>query len=145
MQESPESTPTRSTGVGLHLHRQTALRLWEAIASGEPDALREVLAPKTVWRMYGRSPLAGSYIGADAVLGLMAEVGERCDTMRADLVDILVSERGAVLRYAIDARRGAHRLEIEHVLITRIACGKIVEAVFAPLDQEKYDRFWLAE
>ena len=145
MQESPEATPTGSTGVEPHPHRQTALQLWEAIASGNSDALREVLAPKTVWRMYGRSPLAGSYIGADAVLGLMAEVGERCDTMRAELVDVFVSERGAAMRYAIDARRGAHRLEIEHVLITRIACGKIVEAIFAPLDQEKYDRFWLAD
>lgn len=131
--------------MASHPHRALAERLWEGIATADVDALREVLAPKCVWRMYGRSPLAGSYVGLEAILGFMAEVGERSDELRADLVDVFVSERGAVLRYAIEARRGAHELAIEHLMLTRIEQGRIVEAVFAPLDQEKYDRFWLAD
>jgi ketosteroid isomerase-like protein len=142
---SPGSLPSRGGGGEASPHFVIACRLWNGIANADVEALKAVLSPKTVWRVHGRSPLAGTYIGVDAALGFMAEVGERSDELRADLVDILVSERGAVLHYAIEAQRGPHVLQIEHLLLTRIERGKIVEAVFAPLDQEKYDRFWLAE
>jgi ketosteroid isomerase-like protein len=145
MWESRQDQPSTEPGAKPHPHLVIARHLWDGIATADVGLLREVLTSKCVWRMYGRSPLAGTYVGVDAILGFMAEVGERSDELQADLVDIFVSERGAVLRYAIEARRGTHALAIEHLLLTRIEHGRIVEAVFAPLDQEKYDRFWLAE
>ena len=77
------------------------------------------------------------------MVGFLARVGELSDDLEASLVDILVSERGAVMRYRISARRGAKRLEIEHLLLVEIEGGRVEEAVFAPLDQDRYDRFWL--
>jgi ketosteroid isomerase-like protein len=126
-----------------HPHFKVACRLWDGIAQAQPRVLREVLDEKGVWRMYGSSPLAGVYEGTDAVLSFLADVGERCDEMRADLIDVFVSEVGAVVRYSVWARRGSDVLETEHLLLTRIEDDKIVEAVFAPMDQGKYDRFWL--
>jgi ketosteroid isomerase-like protein len=127
----------------VHPHLVLARRLWSAIAEADVQILREVLAPKTVWRMYGRSPFAGIYEGPEEVIGFMARVGELSDELEASLVDIFVSERGAVMRYRISARRGPRRLEIEHLLLIEIEQGQVEEAVFAPLDQERYDRFWM--
>ena len=64
--------------------------------AADVETLREVLDAKTMWHMPGRSPLAGTYVGIDAVLDFMARVGELSDDLRADLIDVYVSERGAL-------------------------------------------------
>jgi ketosteroid isomerase-like protein len=125
-----------------HPHRVVAQRLWDAIARGDAPALRKLMAAKTVWRMPGNSRVSGTYVGADAVLGFMARVGELSDDLHSDLIDIFVSDRGAVLHYDIHAVHGDESLDTEHLLAIRVAQGRITEAVFAPLDQERYDRFF---
>ena len=128
--------------MGEHPNLVIARRLWDAIARADAPALRELMSEKTVWRMPGDSLVAGTYVGADAVLHFMARVGELTDDLHSDLVDIFVSERGAVLRYAIHAIRGTRSLDIEHLFMIRIVEGRITEAVFAPIDQQRYDRFF---
>ena len=127
-----------------HHHFEVSRCLWNAIADADVPVLRQVLAPKTVWHMPGRSPLAGTYVGVDAVLEFMAHIGELCDDLRSDLIDVFVSESGAVLRYAVTARRGPHELQVEQLFLTRIRDGRVEQARFVPLDQEAYDRFWMA-
>jgi ketosteroid isomerase-like protein len=128
--------------VEEHPSHVVARRLWNAIAAGDESALRAVIEPKAVWRMYGQSPLRGSYQGIDAILDFMASVGERADELQSDLVDIFVSDRGAVVRYKVHALRGDRVLDIEHLFLLRIEGGRVVEAVFAPIDQHRHDRFW---
>ena len=125
-----------------HSNRRIALRLWQAIAESDVSTLSELVSDKAVWIMYGRSPLAGAYKGLESILGFRARVGELSDELSADLLDVFVSERGAVIRYAVHALRGRRRLEIEQLLMIRIERGVIVEGVFSPIDQERYDRFW---
>ena len=132
-----------TTHPAEHPNRVVAQRLWNAIAAADEDELMAVIAPKSVWRMYGQSRWTGSYQGIDAILGLLASVGEEADELQSDLVDIFVSDRGAVLRYKIHALRGDRVLDIEHLFLVRIDDGRVVEAVFAPIDQHRYDRFWV--
>ncbi len=131
-----------TTRVEEHPSRVVTLRLWSAIAAADESELRAVIAPKAVWRMYGQSPFAGSYQGIDAILDFLASVGEKADELQSDLVDIFVSDRGAVARYKVHALRGDRVLDVEQLLILRIDGGRVVEAVFAPIDQYRYDRFW---
>jgi len=137
---TPEGAP--------HPHRILAERLWEGIAQPSPEILRELLDEKSVWRMYGRSPLAGTYVGADEIIAFLAFVGELTTDLRSELVDIFVSDRGAVMRYTVEAQRGGQQLETEHLFLLTIEHGRIVRATFAPLDQGAYDKFfsppWLA-
>ncbi len=119
-----------------------ARRLWDAIASADAPALHELLSEKAVWRMPGNSPLAGAYEGVDAILQFMARVGELTDDLRSDLLDIFVNDCGAVLRYNIHAFRGSQTLDTEHLFRIRIEKGRITLAVFAPLDQRRYDSFF---
>jgi len=128
--------------MGEHPNAVVARRLWDAIAHADAPALRELMSEKTVWRMPGDSLVAGTYVGADAVLDFMARVGELTDDLHSDLIDIFVSDRGAVLRYSIRAIRGARILDIEHLFVIRVVEGEITEAVFAPSDQQRYDRFF---
>ena len=125
-----------------HPNHVIARCLWDAIARADASALRDLMSEKTVWRMPGDSLVAGTYVGADAVLDFMARVGELTDDLHSDLIDIFVSDRGAVLRYSIRAIRGARILDIEHLFVIRVVEGEITEAVFAPSDQQRYDRFF---
>jgi ketosteroid isomerase-like protein len=131
--------------MGTHPNAVVARRLWDAIARGDAAALRALMSEKTSWRMPGRSLVAGTYVGADAVLDFMARVGELTDELHSDLVDVFVSDRGAVLRYTIHAARGARTLDGEHLFMIRVVAGRITEAVFAPVDQQRYDRFFRSE
>jgi ketosteroid isomerase-like protein len=130
--------------MGTHPNEQIAHDLWEAIATGDAHALGQVLDEKCTWRMPGRSPLAGLHEGLASVTAFMARVGELSDELTAELQDVYVSDHGAVLRYSIEARRGSSTLDTEHLFCARIEDGVVTEAFFAPLDQERYDRFWRA-
>jgi ketosteroid isomerase-like protein len=120
-----------------------ARRLWNAIAAADVAELRAVIEPRAVWRMYGRSPLAGDHVGIEEILSFMAHTGELADELQSDLLEIFSSDGGAVLRYSVRALRDGRLLEIEHLFMLRIEDGRIVEGTFAPIDQERYDRFWL--
>ena len=125
-----------------HRNFVIASKLWDAIATVDVPALRALMSEKCTWEMPGSSALAGTYKGADAILGFMAHVGELTDDLQSDLIDIYVSEEGAVLRYSVHAVRGSERLDTEHVFPIRIEDGRITSAVFAPIDQLDYDRFF---
>jgi len=126
----------------VHPNEATVRRLWDAIAQADAAAVRAELSEKPVWEMPGASPLAGTYVGVEAVLHFLARVGELTDDLKADVVDIFVSERGAVLQYRIRAVRGAASLETEHLMLLRIVDGRIAAVRFAPFDQLRYDRFF---
>ena len=125
-----------------HENFVVARKLWDAIATVDIPVLNELLSEKCMWWMPGSSALAGAYKGAEAILGFMAHVGELTDDLQSDLIDIFVSEDGAVLRYGIHAVRGSQRLDTEHLFLIRIEDGRITSAVFAPIDQAEYDRFF---
>jgi len=133
-----------STGWEMleHQNLTIARRLWDSIAQADDLDLRALLSEKSVWRMPGESPLAGSYVGPDEILGFMARVGEQTTDLQSQLLDVYVSERGAVLRYGIRAVRGIDRLETEHLFMIQIEDGQIVQATFAPVDPAMYDRFF---
>jgi ketosteroid isomerase-like protein len=131
--------------VEAHPHFVVARRLWDAIALGDAAALRLLLSEKSLWKLCGNSPLAGSYLGIDAILDFLARVGELTDDLRSDLLEIFVGDRGGVIRYRVQAVRGTQQLDTEHLFRFRVKEGRIVEAVFAPIDQYGYDEFFVLQ
>jgi ketosteroid isomerase-like protein len=122
-----------------------AHQLWDGIALGDAPTLRSVLAEDSVWRMCGRSPLAGTYVGVDAILDFMARVGELTDELQSELLDVYVGDEGGVIRYAIHAARGSQHLDTEQIFLFRAHGGRIVDAVLSNLDPYTYDRFFLPQ
>jgi ketosteroid isomerase-like protein len=61
--------PSRSGAKARDLaQRLPRFEVLEAVEAADHSALRDLLSPDVVWRVTGRSPLAGDNRGLDAVL-----------------------------------------------------------------------------
>lgn len=136
---------TSRVPLEAHPHFAIARRLWDAIALGDGELLSEVLSEKSVWRMLGRSTLAGTYVGVDAIFDFLARVGESTDDLQSDVSDIYVSEAGGVIRYRVRALRGVQTLDSEQLFVFHVEDGVIDEAFLAPVDPYAYDRFFVLQ
>ncbi len=142
---APRRNPEGTGAAPGHPNRVVARRFWEAAAAGDPEAILALFSPDTVWRALGDNPIAGEYHGPEKVLGYMARLGETVDELRSDLDDIFVSDRGAVIRYHVAARRGPKRLDGDYVMILVIEAGRILEVTVVPSDQQQSNAFWRLE
>ncbi len=116
---------------------------WRAVARGDTETLNQLCVDGIQWHATARStPWAGDHQGIDAVLDHLGRVGEAADVFDASLTDLLVSEERAATVMQISARRGDRRLEVQFVILYRIAGGKIAEVWTAPLDPDANDAFW---
>lgn len=127
-----------------HPHFATAQKLWDAVAHGDAAQLRAILSPKIQWRTYGGGDLAGNFVGIDAVLDVLASVGDLTDELRSDLIDIFVNDRGAVLRTRLEVRRGSQELRVEQLVVLTIEGGRVVQMTSVTNDQDQSSRFWKA-
>jgi ketosteroid isomerase-like protein len=115
------------------------------VAHGDAAGLRGILAPKIQWRTYGASDLSGTFVGIDAVLDVLASMGDLTDELRSDLIDIFVNDRGAVLWTRVEARRGSQQLHIEQLIVLMIDGDQIVQIMSVTNDQDQSNRFWKVE
>jgi len=125
-----------------HTHEVLARQLWEAVAEGDPDRLRDLLSEEIVWVSVGRSWLSGEHLGPDGVLDYLARIGEGAAELSSTLNSVYSSDDGAVLIYHVSARRDLKRLEADIALILRFRDGQVSHAVSVPFDQEVNDEFW---
>jgi ketosteroid isomerase-like protein len=128
--------------VAEHPNLRIAKKVWDAASCGSAALLREVLSPGVVFRAYGAGELTGIYAGVNATLDFLASSADLSDSLVSQLVDIYVSEEGAVLRYKVTARRPGVDLDGETLMMLRIIDGFVVECVAVPIDQIRSDEFW---
>ncbi len=133
-----EKGATLRKGANLEVAR----RLWAGISSADLHALRELMSEKLQWISHGQGTLAGRFSGPDAALSLMARSGEIVDELDASLVDMYASERGAIIRYRLQAERGPHHLDTEHLLVLEIEEEQITGLITVPVNQRENDRFF---
>lgn len=96
---------------------------YDAFNSGDVDGLRAIFAKDVIQHVPGHSVLAGTYKGADAVLGYYGKLAEMTDgTFRADLIDVHGDGFGHVMAmHQISAtRNGVTRLSRGSILFTMI-------------------------
>ena len=125
-----------------HPNSEFATALWDAVAQGDSEAVRGLLADEVVWHAGGRHALSGEFKGPDAVLDYLARVGERADELSTELTDIFVNDSGAVVIYRLSARRELKRLETELFLELEIREGKLIRARSVSVDQVASNEFW---
>jgi len=128
-----------------HPNAEIARRLWQATAKGEAEIIRSLLAPDVAWHTRSSGDLSGSIQGPDAVIDLLARSGELVESLRSDLIDIFVSDHGAVLYYRVSADRGPASIETEMVLQLRIRADVVVHATAVPVQSSEADSFWRAQ
>ena len=125
-----------------HPHVALARTLWTAVADGDAESVRLLLARDVVWRSIGSHPRAGEYRGHDGVLDYLASAGETVDGLESSLHGIYLGDDGAIIWYHVDARRGRKRLSMDFVLRLRIRESRVTEALVVPVDQRRNDAFW---
>jgi len=135
--------PKRAAASGRRDQDDLARELWTAVADGDADSLRRLLAPDVVWRSIGLNPLSGDYRGPDDVVGYFAEIGHRADELSSSLEHIWTGPDGAIIGYRVTASRAGETLEMDYLLRIRVRRGVITEATVIPLDQRVNDDFWI--
>ena len=119
-------------------------RSYEAFNTGDIEEFRRVWHPDIAPTIPGASPYSGTHSGIEAVLANMGAMAESAGgAMSADLHDIVAdSDGGAAAVITSRVIRGGETVEENHVLLFRVADGKITEIRTLVPDLEAFTRFW---
>jgi ketosteroid isomerase-like protein len=120
-------------------------RLYQAWAEGDLDGAGECFAPDAVWRVPGRSAIAGCHRGWDGIRDFFGTLSRLSGgTFRADLVDVAVGERHVVAVQHATAEREGRRLDVTACQLMTLEGGRITRVHAHYGDQEALDAFWSA-
>lgn len=128
-----------------HPHFEIALSLWQATSRSDVQRLEALLDPEVVWTYVDSGALDGEMKGVDAVIASIARSGELVDDLRSDLLDVYVSDRGAVLYYRVEAWRGPQTLNTDVLLQLDIEGGRVVAGRALPVRSAESRQFWLSQ
>ena len=120
-----------------------ARRIFDAFARREGFALRGLFADDAVWTVPGRGAMAGVYRGRDEIFRFLARLPkETGGTYSSRLIDVLASDDRAAALYRASGERHGRRLDLDQVLLFRIADGQITEVLALPSDPDAFEAFW---
>jgi uncharacterized protein len=120
-----------------------ARRIFEAFERRDGLALRECFAEDAVWRVAGRSRLAGEHRGRRAIIRFLGSLPRLSDgTYRSELIDVLESADRAVVLYRARGVRDGVELDIDQLLLFTIRDGVVVAIDAYPSDPIAFDAFW---
>ncbi|MGH2725942.1 MAG: nuclear transport factor 2 family protein [Actinomycetota bacterium] len=121
---------------------ETMRRLYDAFAKRDADVMTEVLADCT-FHIPGDGILAGTYRGAEEILGLFARGREESGgTLAFEVHDIVGDAEHAVGLDRVTARRGDRTIDMNRVIVAHAKDGKLTEIWLVPEDQYAFDEFW---
>lgn len=117
--------------------------IFAAFARKEGFALRGLFAEDAVWTVPGRSVMAGTYDGREEIFRFLARLPKETDgTYGSELLDVLASDERAAALYRARGRRRGRELELDQVLLFRIADGLVRQVLALPSDPEAFEAFW---
>ena len=118
-------------------------RGYEAFATYDLEAIRDLFADDAVFHIGGRNPLTGTYAGKDAVLGFLADLVSRSGgTYKSEVHDILANDDHAVALTHVTGHREGRTLDDNLVAVYHMRDGKVSEGWFHPSDAYADDEFW---
>lgn len=134
-----EGSATANAALVAELHRRQA----EMYAGGPVEPVAELLAESIVWRVPGKSPIAGEHRGVDAVLEYFAKRRELASaTMKMHPGEVLADEEAVVQLVDGTAQLGGKEIRWRTVGVYRVEGGRIREVWLIPLDLDLFDRIW---
>src|SRR5438128_6667276 len=127
-----------------HPNAALARRIFEASARRDGASVVAALDDEVVWRVGGRSSVAGEYRGRREVIAFLRMTTQAtAGTYRSSLLYALADDERAVAVYRARGNRPDGReIDIEQILLCRVSGGRFVEVVAVPTDQNAFDAFW---
>jgi ketosteroid isomerase-like protein len=119
-------------------------RGYQAFNEGDIDTIIRMWADDATWTTPGRSNLAGTARGKDAVLAQYGRYGgETAGTFQAQLHELFESEDGRVVGYHRNvAERNGKRLDTDCCIVFEVEDGKIKSGIEIFFDLNNWDEFW---
>ena len=118
-------------------------RGYEAFNSGDMKTLTELFDESAVWRVSGRSSLAGDHEGRDAAFAYFGRLGQETGgTFRAELQHLLADGDRVVGIHHNSAERDGKQLDVDVCLVFQLENGRITEGVEHYRDLYAWDEFW---
>jgi ketosteroid isomerase-like protein len=117
---------------------------FDAWNAGDKEKFRSYYDEDCDVHLYGRHPLAGIYIGKEAVLGYQKKMAETCTSWTLlEVEDLMASDKqvAAPLKMRFE-REGREPLVITRLCIYVFRDGKIVEMRGYDPDPERVDAFF---
>ena len=126
-----------------HANVDRYLRSVEAFNKDDLQAALEYTAEDVVYRIPGRSPIAGEFHGLADYHAALRRVRERSgNTLSLEPRAVLANDEYLIVYGRLRAERAGKRLDCDHCVMFRFADGKVVEGRTIPLDQYAFDEFW---
>ena len=129
--------------MGAASNEALVRRIFGAFAEKNGFALRSAFADDAVWRVPGSGAMAGTFSGRDEIFGFLGRLPkETGGTYSSELIDVLASDDRAAALYRARGERNGRTLELDQVLLFRIADGVVREVLALPSDPAVFDAFW---
>jgi ketosteroid isomerase-like protein len=130
--------------MGAQDNAEVVRRGYEAFNTADIDTLMRIFDEGASWYTPGRSPIAGSYEGRDAVFGQFGRYGaETAGTFRAELKEVFTSDDGQVIGlHHNSAERNGRRLDTDCCIVFEIENGRMVSGREHFFDLGNWDEFW---
>ncbi len=126
-----------------HPNEELVRKGYQALASGDTDALQEQIADDVVWHVGGRSQLAGDYRGKEEVFNLFGKLIELTGgTFKLEVHDILANDEHTVALVKATAQRDGKALDDNGVQVLHVQDGKVKESWLHPGDEYASDEFF---
>ncbi len=110
---------------------------------GPVGPVAEMLAEDVVWRVPGKSPIAGEHRGRQAAIEYFRTRRELAgNSMRLHPGNLLADENLVVQLVDGSAEIGGETVTWSTVGIYRFEAGQVAEVWLVPSDLEKFDRIW---
>jgi len=121
----------------------TVKRGCEAFNKGDMCTVANMFTDDIVWHVPGRSSLAGSYRGPDAVFNYLGELSERSDgSYRTELHIAVGDEEHVICVDHTTASRGDRVYDGNEIVVFRFRDGLVVEVWQSLLSPYEHDEFF---
>jgi len=127
-----------------HPDAQLVQRFYRAFAEGDMAGVQACFASDAVWRLPGKSPIAGNHVGIDAIFrDFIDKLGPLSGgTFRAELIDVAVGQRFTVAVQHATAAHNGKTLDVWACQRITVKDSRIVEIQGHYSDQFALDGFW---
>jgi ketosteroid isomerase-like protein len=119
-------------------------RGYAAFNAADIAALTELIDANATWHTPGRSPIAGDYLGRDAIFAQFGRYGgDTGGTFRAELQEVFTSGDGRVIGlHRNSAERNGRQLDTDCCIVFEVEDGCITSGREHVLDLHNWDEFW---
>jgi ketosteroid isomerase-like protein len=129
--------------MGANENAAIVRRGYEAFNSRDMETLTELFDESAVWRVPGRSSLAGDHEGREAAFAYFGRLAqETAGTFRAELQQLLADGDRVVGIHRSSAERDGKQLNVDLCLAFRLENGRISEGTEHYRDLYAWDEFW---